>query len=82
VSDPQPYDPRRSLSAHRAQERSAWDRYAASALAAFMEQDIDPRASGWDHSFCAHHAAQWADAMLAERRRRFPGPKIRVEEET
>ena len=62
----QPYDPRRALSAHRAQERSAWDRYAAAVLAEVNDAGI---------------AAKEADAMLAERRRRFPGPKIRVEEE-
>jgi len=75
------YNPKRALSAHRAQERAAWDRYAASALAAFMGQDVDPRASGWDHGFCATQAALWADALLAERRRRFPGPRFVTEED-
>jgi hypothetical protein len=66
VSDQPTYDARRALSAHRAQERSAWDRFAAAVLAEVNDAAL---------------AAKEADALLAERRRRFPGPKIRIEEE-
>ena len=76
----QPYDPRRALSAHRAQERSAWDRFAASALVATDTMADTPDSAG-EYAVAAHRAGKLADAMLAERRRRFPGPKIRVEEE-
>jgi hypothetical protein len=65
VSDQPTYDARRALSAHRAQERSAWDRFAAAVLAEVNDAAL---------------AAKEADALLAERRRRFPGPKIRIEE--
>jgi hypothetical protein len=61
------YDPARALSAHRAQERSAWDRYAAAALVGAVGE-----ASIQD---AAYLAAQQADALLAERRRRFTGPR-------
>jgi hypothetical protein len=73
VSDQPTYDARRALSAHRAQERAAWDRFAASALVAKLD-DGSPTDAAW-------LAAEQADALLAERRRRFPGPKIRIEEE-
>lgn len=66
MSDQPTYDARRALSAHRAQERSAWDRFAAAVLAEVNDAAL---------------AAKEADALLAERRRRFPGPKIRIEEE-
>ena len=65
MSDQPTYDARRALSAHRAQERSAWDRFAAAVLAEVNDAAL---------------AAKEADALLAERRRRFPGPKIRIEE--
>jgi hypothetical protein len=74
VSDQPSYDPRRALSAHRAQERSAWDRFAASALVTFDMETVD------SYTTLATRAAIAADALLAERRRRFPGPKIRLEE--
>jgi hypothetical protein len=66
MSDLPTYDPRRALAAHKAQERGAWDRYAAAVLAEVNDAAL---------------AAKEADAMLAERRRRFPGPRIRLEEE-
>lgn len=67
------YDPRRALSAHRAQERGAWDRYAAAVLMAKLDEE-----SITDAAFLA---AEQADAMLAERRRRFPGPRIVTEDD-
>ena len=73
--DSLPYDPRRAIAAHKAQERNAWDRYAASVLIAKLdEESIEADA--------AFMAAKAADAMLAERRKRFPGPRFaRVEED-
>lgn len=56
------YDPARALSAHKAQERGAWDRYLS---AASMTEDD------------ATYAAERADAMLEERRKRFPGPRFK-----
>jgi hypothetical protein len=60
------YDPARAFAAHRAQERAAWDRYAASALQ-FADNNADE---------CAKLSARFADALMAERRKRFPGPKM------
>jgi hypothetical protein len=76
VSDPQSYDARRAISAHRAQERNAWDRFAAAALTGPDCSEVVG-----DYAAAAYRAAQHADALLAERRRRFPGPRIHLEEE-
>ena len=58
---PTEYDPRRAIAAHQAQERNAWDRYAAAVLA---ETDDE------------NYAAELADKMLSLRRERFPGPRF------
>lgn len=70
----EPFDPRRALSAHRAQERAAWDRYAAAALVESMSSERDAEDA-------AITAAMTADLLLEKRRERFPGPKfIRAED--
>lgn len=52
-----------------AEEREAWDRYAASCLAICTRADL-----GDGCAEVAKAAANFADAMLAERRRRFGKP--------
>lgn len=65
---PTEYDPRRAIAAHKAQERGAWDRYAAAVLAETEDEN---------------YAAEMADKMLSLRRERFPGPRFReVEDES
>lgn len=77
MNDKSGYDPVRALSAHRAQERVAWDRYAAAAMVAMLDRE------GTNGADDAAGAATLADLLLAERRKRFPGPKfIRAEEDT
>ena len=82
MNTPQPYDPRRALAAHKAQERAAWDRFAA---AAPIEPVTPIEGTPFDFTRAtedtAYRAGQYADALLADRRRRFHGPRIHVEEE-
>lgn len=63
-----------------AEERAAWDAFAAAAVARSepwqdMADDLGGKPYGDD---ATHTTAQWAalcaDALLAERRRRFPHP--------
>lgn len=51
---------RRALAVHRRDERLAWDRYAAAVVAESCDED---------------YAAEQADKMLDQRRKRYPGPK-------
>ena len=65
---------KRARSFHKAAERTAWDRYACTTLA-----NLDPAI---ECEQAASIAAQQADALLKERRKRFPGPKLNEQEES